>query len=80
MDPIITIENIIQSSEYIEKFNVKVVLGAQHFPHQQKPTIVNQAILNFLMGKLFDKLLSIALCSKNKLYFRCNKTHGKNTT
>ncbi|OAD56166.1 Epoxide hydrolase 4 [Eufriesea mexicana] len=50
MDPIITVENIVQSSEYIEKFNVKVVLGAQHFPHQQKPTIVNQAILKFFMG------------------------------
>lgn len=49
-DPLVSIENIIQSSEYIEKFNVKVIAGAQHFPHQQKPNIVNTAILKFLVG------------------------------
>ncbi|XP_394354.4 epoxide hydrolase 4 isoform X1 [Apis mellifera] len=50
IDPIVTIENIVQSSEYIEKCNVKVISGAQHFPHQQKPDIVNEAILKFFMG------------------------------
>lgn len=50
MDPLATIENIVQGSEYIEKFNVKVIFGAQHFPHQQKPDSVNKAILKFLMG------------------------------
>ncbi|XP_029031967.1 epoxide hydrolase 4-like isoform X1 [Osmia bicornis bicornis] len=49
-DPLVSIENIIQSSEYIEKFSVKVIAGAQHFPHQQKSNIVNTAILKFLMG------------------------------
>ncbi|XP_054000833.1 epoxide hydrolase 4-like isoform X1 [Hylaeus anthracinus] len=50
MDPLVTIENIVQSSEYVEKFSVKVVTGAQHFPHQQKPDTVNKAILKFCMG------------------------------
>ncbi|KZC07657.1 Epoxide hydrolase 4, partial [Dufourea novaeangliae] len=50
MDPLVTIENIVQSSEYVEKFNVKVISGAQHFPHQQKPDAVNKAILKFFMG------------------------------
>ncbi|XP_076761310.1 epoxide hydrolase 4 isoform X2 [Xylocopa sonorina] len=50
MDPIVAIENIVQSSEYIEKFYVKLIPQAQHFPHQQKPDIVNEAILKFFMG------------------------------
>ena len=49
-DPLVTIESIVQSSEYVEKFSVKVISGAQHFPHQQKPDVVNKAILNFFMG------------------------------
>ncbi|XP_076236572.1 epoxide hydrolase 4 [Calliopsis andreniformis] len=50
MDPLVTIEDIVQSSEYVEKFNVKVIQEAQHFPHQQKSDLVNKAILKFLMG------------------------------
>nr|XP_033334139.1 epoxide hydrolase 4-like [Megalopta genalis] len=50
IDPLVSIENILQSSEYVEKFNVKVVFGAQHFPHQQKPEVVNKAILKFFIG------------------------------
>ena len=50
VDPLVTIESIVQSSEYVEKFSVKVISGAQHFPHQQKPDVVNKAILNFFMG------------------------------
>ncbi|XP_076619273.1 epoxide hydrolase 4 isoform X1 [Colletes latitarsis] len=50
MDPLVTIESIVQSSEYVEKFSVKIVSGAQHFPHQQKPDVVNKAILKFFMG------------------------------
>lgn len=58
MDPIVTIESIVQSAEYIKNFNVKMISGAQHFPHQQKPDIVNEAIKLF-MGKSFYKLLYI---------------------
>ncbi|XP_076175604.1 epoxide hydrolase 4 isoform X2 [Ptiloglossa arizonensis] len=50
MDPLVTIENIVQCSEYVENFTVKVISGAQHFPHQQKPEAVNKAILKFFMG------------------------------
>ncbi|XP_068971314.1 epoxide hydrolase 4-like isoform X1 [Bombus flavifrons] len=52
MDPIVTIESVVQSSEYVEKFNVKVISEAQHFPHQQKPDTVNEAILKFFMGAI----------------------------
>lgn len=53
MDPLVTIENIVQCSEYVENFTVKVISGAQHFPHQQKPEAVNKAILKFFMGMLY---------------------------
>ncbi|XP_035720214.1 epoxide hydrolase 4-like isoform X3 [Vespa mandarinia] len=51
-DPSVTIESIVQSSEYVEKFNVKVITGAHHFPHQENPDAVNEAIIKFLIGTL----------------------------
>lgn len=53
MDPFVTIETIIQSSEYIETSSVKVIPNAQHFPHQEKPDAVNKAIIKFLIGKFY---------------------------
>ena len=50
-DPSVSLENIVQSTEFIETFNVKVVQGAGHFPHQEKPEIVNESIIKFLIGK-----------------------------
>ncbi|XP_066591187.1 epoxide hydrolase 4-like [Prorops nasuta] len=50
LDPSVTIESIVQSSEYVEKFSVKVIKGARHFPHQEKPDIVNEALIKFLVG------------------------------
>jgi len=58
MDPLVTIENIIQSSEHVEVSRVKVIPETQHFPHQEKPDIVNKAIISFLIGESFI-LLSI---------------------
>ncbi|XP_014482712.1 PREDICTED: epoxide hydrolase 4-like [Dinoponera quadriceps] len=50
MDPSITIETIIESSAYVETSSVKVIPNAQHFPHQEKPDAVNNAIIKFLTG------------------------------
>lgn len=77
MDPIVTIESVVQSSEYVEKFNVKVISEAQHFPHQQKPDTVNEAILKFFMGKSFYKLLQILSYAMNKSCSRCDKSCRK---
>ncbi|KAK0174103.1 hypothetical protein PV328_007216 [Microctonus aethiopoides] len=49
-DPCVSLESIIQSSEFVTRFNIKVITGARHFPHQEKPNSVNQIILNFLIG------------------------------
>lgn len=50
VDPLVTIENIIQSSEHVEVSRVKVISNAHHFPHQEKPEAVNKAIIKFLIG------------------------------
>ncbi|XP_051171276.1 epoxide hydrolase 3-like [Leptopilina boulardi] len=50
LDPLVSLASVIQSSEYIEKVNVKLVPGAHHFPHQEKPEFVNEAIIKFLFG------------------------------
>ncbi|XP_046427970.1 epoxide hydrolase 4 [Neodiprion pinetum] len=49
-DPKVSLENVVKSSEHCEKFSLKVICDAQHFPHQEKPDIVNQTILKFLIG------------------------------
>lgn len=56
-DPSVTIESIVQSSEYVEKFSVKVITGAHHFPHQENPDAVNKAIIKFLIGRLYLTIL-----------------------
>lgn len=37
-----------RSTDYCEKFQVKIVEGAGHFPHQEDPETVNRYILKFL--------------------------------
>lgn len=54
MDPFVTIESIIQSAEYVEISRVKIISEAQHFPHQEKPTAVNEAIIKFLIGTTYN--------------------------
>ncbi|XP_008554615.1 epoxide hydrolase 4 isoform X1 [Microplitis demolitor] len=49
-DPWISLESIVRSSEYVLRSNIKVITGAQHFPHQENPDMVNQVILNFFIG------------------------------
>lgn len=53
MDPFVTIESIIQSAEHVEVSRVKIISEAQHFPHQEKPTAVNEAIIKFLIGEFY---------------------------
>lgn len=50
-DKSVLIESIIQSTDFIEKFSLKVINNASHFPHQEQPEEVNKILLNFLTGK-----------------------------
>lgn len=71
MDPFVTIETIIQSSEFVETSSVKVIPGARHFPHQEKPDAVNNAIIKFLIGKFYfiHFFISLSLSSIKSFSF-----------
>jgi len=70
MDPLVTIENIIQSSEHVEVSRVKVISNAQHFPHQEKPDAVNKAIIKFLIGEFYFSLVFVYLLLYNFLLIK----------
>lgn len=69
MDPFVTIESIIQSSEHVEVSRVKVISGAQHFPHQEKSDAVNKAIIKFLIGEFYFAHFSRIKFPYKKLYY-----------
>ncbi|XP_072152592.1 epoxide hydrolase 4 isoform X4 [Bemisia tabaci] len=49
-DNCIELESIIKSTEYTEKYFLKVIENSGHFPHQEHPETVNQALAKFLLG------------------------------
>ncbi|KAK9502244.1 hypothetical protein O3M35_011050 [Rhynocoris fuscipes] len=49
-DKSVLIESIVQSTDYVEKFSLKVINNAGHFPHQEQPEEVNKVLLNYLIG------------------------------
>ncbi|KAF2886422.1 hypothetical protein ILUMI_19751 [Ignelater luminosus] len=44
----ISLEGVVKSTEYCEKFALKMIEGAAHFPHQENPDMFNREILKFL--------------------------------
>lgn len=50
-DPQHRLEAVISSTEYCDSFVVKIIEGAGHYPHQEKPEEFNKAILKFLVGE-----------------------------
>lgn len=50
-DSSVNLESVIKSTDYLEKFVLKVVEGAGHFPHQEHPEVVNKHLLSFLIGE-----------------------------
>ena len=52
-DSSVQMESIIKSTDYVQKYILKVVEGASHYLHQQRPNEVNKLISNFLIGKFY---------------------------
>ncbi len=50
-DDAISLESVVRSTEYIQKYCLKVIEDAGHYPHQENPEKINRALLEFLMGK-----------------------------
>lgn len=46
-------ECVIRSTDYIEKYTLKIVENASRYVHQEKPHEVNKILINFLRGKIF---------------------------
>lgn len=51
-DESILLESLVRSTEYIRTYFLKVIDDAGHYPHQEKPEMVNTALLEFLLGKI----------------------------
>ncbi|XP_063909712.1 epoxide hydrolase 4-like [Zophobas morio] len=50
-DKCVKLENIVKSTDYCEKFHVKIVDGARHFPHQERHGQFNEILLKHLVKK-----------------------------
>jgi len=61
-DQFVNLESMVKSAEYVQKFSLKIVDGAGHFPHQELSDIVNKMLLSFLVGEYFH-------CRKMFSYF-----------
>ncbi|XP_014239478.1 epoxide hydrolase 4-like isoform X2 [Cimex lectularius] len=49
-DNAVQMESIIKSCDYFEKFAIKIVNDAGHYPHQEKALEINQILKNYLIG------------------------------
>ena len=49
----VDLEVMCQSTEHVDKFAMKVVTGAGHAPHQERPEEVNKHIAKFIDGESF---------------------------
>lgn len=58
----ISLEGVVKSTEYCERFVLKMIEGAAHFPHQENPDMFNREILKFLKigssTRLFERTQS----------------------
>uniref|UniRef100_A0AAU6QEK5 Epoxide hydrolase n=1 Tax=Kerria lacca TaxID=473130 RepID=A0AAU6QEK5_9HEMI len=47
-DESVPLETIVKSTEYVEKYYLKIIEDAGHYPHQENPEMVNKALVEFL--------------------------------
>ncbi|CAG9826289.1 unnamed protein product [Diabrotica balteata] len=50
-DHLVKLEGIVDSTEYCEKFFMKIIENAGHFPHQENPSSFNRTVLKYLIEK-----------------------------
>lgn len=50
------LETVIKSTDYCDNFLVKIIDGANHWPHQEKAEEFNRVILKFLVGRRATQL------------------------
>ncbi|XP_054271212.1 epoxide hydrolase 4-like [Macrosteles quadrilineatus] len=50
-DSSVRLESVVRSTEYLSKYQLKIIDSAGHFPHQERPEEVNNLLLSFLVTK-----------------------------
>lgn len=59
-DPCVKLEGVVRSTDYCERFVLKIIEGAGHYPHQENPDTFNREILKFLkVGATPTKLRNV---------------------
>jgi hypothetical protein len=69
-DEFVNLESVVKSTEYVQKFSLKIVDGASHFPHQELPDTVNRMLLTFLVGEHFMSCLLVDIILQ--MLFSCS--------
>lgn len=54
-DKYLRLEDVVMSTDYCEKFYMKIIDGAGHFPHQENPEMFNKVLLKYLRRKSVSK-------------------------
>ncbi|KAJ8939457.1 hypothetical protein NQ318_023083 [Aromia moschata] len=68
-DEFVKLDNIVRSTEYCERFYMKIIDGGQHFPHQEKADEFNSVILKYAVTKKSGKTQN-----NGEIFFE--KAHG----
>lgn len=50
-DKLVKLEGIVKSTEFCEKFYLKIIDGVEHFPHQENPESFNKTLFKYLTVK-----------------------------
>lgn len=50
-DKFVNLESVVKSTDYCEKFYMKIIEGAGHFPHQENPEMFNRIMLKYLQKR-----------------------------
>ncbi|XP_050306161.1 epoxide hydrolase 4-like [Anthonomus grandis grandis] len=65
-DQYVSLEGIIRSTEYCEKFRLKVIEDCGHFPHQENPEMFNSVLLKYITHKNTNEIKNILTYSPSK--------------
>ncbi|KAG5900550.1 hypothetical protein JTB14_022857 [Gonioctena quinquepunctata] len=66
-DKLVKLEGIVKSTEFCDKFYMKIIDGAEHFPHQENPESFNKVIMKYLIRSSANVAKDIERSSSQKL-------------
>nr|CAI5825693.1 unnamed protein product [Callosobruchus analis] len=66
-DKLVKLEGIVRSTEYCDRFYMKIIEGCEHFPHQENPDAFNKVLLKYLLTKSVSRSESIEKSPSKRL-------------